>query len=131
MITQYILPAILMLLAGMADGFRDASIFHTDAVIKKWKLNRRFFDYTISYLNKYVDRNPHNGESFRGRWLVFTTDSIHLYKFIQNRSLFLALVLLIAITQNQHLYWWHYIAIFFGCYFFNRLGFLVIWEIFK
>lgn len=130
MTTQYIIPAILIFISGVAEGFRDASIFHTDTVIKKWNLNRRFYDFTVSYLNKYIDRNPAKGLTFRGKYFVFTTDSIHLCKFIQNRSLFLALVLLIAITQNQHLYWWHYIAIFFGCYFFNRLGFIIIWRLF-
>lgn len=126
MIQQFILPAILMLLAGMAEGFFHASIFHTDKVIRKWGLNQKWWDYRISYMNKYKNGK----ETFRGKYFTFTTDSIHLFNFINHLCTFSCLSILVSLNYENYL-WWHYTLVGISFWAINRIGFNIIWKLFK
>ena len=91
---------LLLLVAGLAEGVQDKINFHYDrSIFKYW--NKLFWDINQSYLNKYIDRDSSKGETFRGKYLVFTTDGWHLMKFISRWSTYIGLFLIIISFAND------------------------------
>lgn len=110
-----IIPAaILILLAGAAEGVMDHLQFHYDG-------SHPFWLPSISWKNKYRNRNPANGVSFRGSFLVFTTDGWHLMKWIRNLTLFASLFFICPVI------WWMPAA----AWTINRIGFNLTYKLLK
>jgi hypothetical protein len=126
---HYVIIALPFLIAGMAEGFMDALIFHYWKVEGKIKLNKQFWDYTISYLNKYKDRDFSKGESFRGKWFVFTCDGFHLMKWIRNVFIFAGVASCLVFLPNFS-QWWECALIGVGTWTVNRGGFNIVWRAF-
>lgn len=126
----YLISGLLIALSGCADGFKDAIIFHYWMVDKKLHLNDLFWDYTISYVNKYKGKDYKNGQTFRGRWFTFTTDGFHLTKWFQNIFLFSSIPFLLHINTSSFS-WWGYVLVACGCWICRGIGFTIIFSIFK
>lgn len=78
------LVAAFVLLAGCFEGVMDHLQFHYDKNDQFWSPGR-------SWKNKYKGGDPANGMTFRGKYLVFTTDGWHLMKFGRNLFIMAAL----------------------------------------
>jgi hypothetical protein len=83
----------LIILSGMTEAIMDTLQFHYDtSIFKKFK-NQRFWYPGFSWMNKWKDGNPKNGEKFLGSSTIFVgfTDAWHLFKLIHNFTIFLGL----------------------------------------
>jgi len=109
---KQIAPASLVFVAGIAEGIMDGLQFHYD------KPNQ-FWNPDLSWRNKYKGGDPANGKTFRGKYMVFTTDGWHLMKFSRNASIFYAFTLKVGEKKK----WWVYIAEGAGYWLVNRIGF--------
>jgi hypothetical protein len=86
----------LIILSGVAEAIMDTLQFHYDnSIFKKFK-NQRFWYPGFSWMNKWKDGDPKNGERFLGSSTIFValTDAWHLFKFIHTQTLFLGLFFL-------------------------------------
>lgn len=118
-IKKYIVPASLVFVAGGFDGIMDGLQFHYD------KPNQ-FWNPDISWTNKYKNNDPLQGKTFRGKYLVFTTDGWHLMKFGRNSFTMGAIVT--AIGQKRK--WWVYIVEGLSYWTINRIGFNLTYKLF-
>jgi len=109
---EHVAPAVLVFAAGAFEGVMDHLQFHYD------KPNQ-FWNPSTSWRNKYRNRDVSQGMTFRGKYLVFTTDGWHLMKFGRNATLFTAFTL--KIGEKKKWYW--YLAEGAGYWFVNRVGF--------
>jgi hypothetical protein len=115
-----VITAALGLASGGFDGAADGLAFHNTSNHPFWGQN--------SYLNKYKNHDPVQGETFRGKYLVFTTDGMHLMRF--GRNLFTAGAVAIQFTGKKQKWWVYALQ---GCTFwaFNRVGFNLVYNRFK
>jgi len=87
---------ILVILASVCNAVMDVSSFHYDNSVFN-KLNRKFWDGSISWKSKYVDYDK--GDERRKKifglfnYPVQLTDSFHLFKSLMIILLVLAIVL--------------------------------------
>lgn len=125
---EHIAPATGMFVAGMADGFRDACLFHNDRVLARIKGGERFFG-PESWRNKYKNGDPLQGERFWGssRWFAFTTDAPHLLKFIDN--FFTVGAISFKLVKGERRKWYIYIAEAAAYWLCNRLGFVLSYNV--
>ena len=86
----------LIILSGISEAIMDTLQFHYDNSIFKRFKNQRFWYPGFSWMNKWKDGDPKNGERFLGSSTIFVslTDAWHLFKFIHNQTLFLGLFFL-------------------------------------
>jgi len=127
---HYALTGAFALLSGAADGFNQALSFRYDAVERKLNLPDRFWNPSISWLNKYKGNDAKRGAKFTGSKgpLVFLTDGYHLTRFASN--LFNAGA--VAIQFNGHKRKWHYYVLKGLSYWIvNRAGFSLTYNQFK
>lgn len=89
---------IVLIISAIGKAVMDVVRFHFGRSIFKRYTGSYFFDPTLSWLNKYRDRNPTLGERFSGSTTVFVfiTDLWHLAQFIFLRSIFAVVVLFCA-----------------------------------
>jgi hypothetical protein len=125
---NYAIVGTLSILSGVADGLRDATIFHNDKVLTKLNTNSSFWR-SDSYLNKYKNRDPKQGERFPGSKsiFVFTTDAPHLLKFSNN--LFTAGAVAIKLGECKKR-WYVYVLEGIGYWVVNRIGFTITYNFF-
>lgn len=125
-IREHIAPATCMFIAGMADGLRDAVIFHNDRVLSKLNVSERFWG-PESWRNKYKNGDPAHGRRFPGSrtWLVWTTDAPHLLKFTDN--IFTSGAIAIKLGQRKRK-WYIYLAEGIGYWVINRVGFSLVYN---
>lgn len=116
---EHIAPAALVFAAGMFEGAMDHLQFHYDG-------NSQFWQPDISWRNKYRNGDPAQGKTFRGKYLVFTTDGWHLMKFGRNATLFTGLVLRIGEKPKR---WWVYGVEILSYWAINRIGFNVTYKL--
>lgn len=114
---KYIVPASLMFVAGGFEGAMDGLQFHYDKPNQFWNPN-------LSWTNKYKNNDPLQGKTFRGKYMVFTTDGWHLMKF--GRNAFTMGAIVTAIGEKRK--WWMYIVEGVGYWGINRLGFNLIYN---
>jgi hypothetical protein len=110
-----IIGLILIILSGMAEAIMDTLQFHYDtSIFKKFK-NQRFWYPGFSWMNKWKDGDPKNGERFLGSSTIFVgfTDAWHLFKFIHNQTLFLGLLFIAGISFH-YILWFALARILFG-----------------
>lgn len=116
---EHIAPASLVFVAGLAEGVMDGLQFHYD------KPNQ-FWNPDLSWRNKYKNHDPAQGKTFRGKYLVFTTDGWHLMKFTRNSTLFAAFTLKFGEKKK----WWVYIVEGLSYWTINRIGFNISYKLF-
>lgn len=123
--TYYILTGIFILLAGMAEGAGDGFAFHN-------KSNNPFYGID-SWKNKYKNRDPLQGQTFKGKYFVFLTDGFHMAKFINHFFLYSSFPLLsIAIHNTYSLYhWWIFVLVALGLWVLRGIGFTIVYSLFK
>lgn len=124
---EHIAPASCMLIAGAADGFRDALLFHTDKVITRLNLNPNWWDYRISYVNKYRNNDPSQGQSLGNMILTPVSDGIHTVNLVNH--LFLSGTIAFKISQGKKK-WFIYIIEGLSYWAVNRIGFTVAYNSF-
>lgn len=100
--TAYLLIVgiILVLISGVAEGIRDKLNFHYDRSVFT-KLNPTFWNPFVSWKNKYKNKDVAQGETFRGKYLVFTTDAWHLFKFLERWVGYVGIVLVFIYFKNE------------------------------
>lgn len=85
-----IIGIFLLLVAGAAEGVKDKILFHYEkSLFYVW--DDEFWNPKNSWRNKYINRDVSKGESFRGKYLTFTTDGFHLMKFVERWSIYLGI----------------------------------------
>lgn len=117
---KQIAPAILVFTSGAAEGVMDHLQFHYDG-------NSQYWQPDISWRNKYKNRDPQQGMTFRGKYLVFTTDGWHMMKFVRNATIFTAFTLKVGEKKK----WWVYVAEGAGYWLVNRAGFTLTYNLLK
>ena len=117
---KHIAPAAAVFVAGCFEGAMDGLQFHYDKPDQFWNPD-------LSLKNKYVNRDPAQGKTFRGKYLVFTTDGWHLMKFGRNLSIFTALTFKLGDEKKK---WWVYVVEGASYWFINRVGFNVTYKLF-
>lgn len=131
MIQSLILPGILILIAGMADGLNQVLQFRYHKFALKFpKLNGWFFNPLISWNAKYKNNDPAQGAKFPGSTtiFVFVTDAYHLTRFLSNLFTFSSIALLINSGLDYSLLKCCLMAL--GLWGINRVGFSIIWKLF-
>ncbi|MES1216893.1 MAG: hypothetical protein ABUT20_15365 [Bacteroidota bacterium] len=125
---EHIAPATLFFLAGAADGLNQV-ISHQYPKFKKAfpDANDRYWSPAISFMNKYKNRDPSQGEKFPGSKtvFVFTTDAYHLTRFTEH--LFLAGAVAVKFSQQKKKWYW-YVAEMAGYWLVNRAGFALVYN---
>lgn len=122
MIQQFILPAILIILAGMAEGKMDLLLFRNNSSNRFWGND--------AWLSKYRHREPSDGLTFIGKYFTFLTDGWHLMKFLNHLLLFSSISILVSLNYEGYSVW-HYVVVGLGAWGINRCGFSVIWLFLK
>lgn len=109
---MYILILILWILAAICNAVMDV-IAHKYEMSIFSNLNSTFWDPEYSWERKYKNNNYFSGKpKFFGSttFLVFTTDAWHLFQFLSNS--FIIIAILIAFHMSKDLPWWAYIIEF-------------------
>lgn len=117
---EHIAPASAVFVAGCFEGVMDGLQFHYDG-------SHPFWQPDISWRNKYINKDPNQGKTFRGKYLVFTTDGWHLMKFGRNLSIFTAITLKIGEEKKK---WWVYLVEGASYWIINRVGFNITYKLF-
>ena len=88
--------------AGLFEAIMDTLQFHYSYSIFYCFRNKRFWDPTLSWRNKYKNGDPSEGAKFPGSTTIFVglTDAWHLFKLLRNLFIF-AGVLFMAIPCNS------------------------------
>lgn len=89
-----VLSVILLIISGISKAICDVSAIN-GSIDKLSKLNMFWWRKSISANNKYKDRDKNKGEAFIGSTTIFVifTDAWHLFDFIRDLSLILALLI--------------------------------------
>lgn len=105
-----IIPIVLYSLSGIVDAAMDTLSHHFNTSIFS-RLDPYFWNPTVSWKNKYVDRDPTKDYikwtiiGFKVTKPVQITDAWHFFKFI--REVFIALAICAAgIIGFMHGFWW-------------------------
>lgn len=91
---------ILIFLSGLFESVMDTLQFHYDVSIFKKLINQRYWYPVFSWMNKWKNGDPKQGERFLGSSTIFVglTDAWHTFKLLHNLTIFLGLFF-IAISQ--------------------------------
>ena len=101
-----VLSLMLIISSGIAEAFMDKLQFHWEKSIfvpNPPKYKPSFWNPAISWKNKWKEGTDYKVEKFKGSTsiFVFTTDAWHLFKFIKNTTMFLAIFFaMVAVTFN-------------------------------
>ena len=118
---KHIAPGVLVFVSGSAEGVMDHLQFHGDN-------GDQFWDPRVSWKNKYKNRDVSQGMTFRGKYLVFTTDGWHLMKFGRNITMFVAFTFKLGEPKKK---WYLYVAEAAGYWVVNRAGFNLTYNLLK
>jgi len=104
---------VCFILAAICNAVMDTLAFKYKISIFK-NFNPDFWNASISWRNKYKNNIYSQGPKFFGSttFLVFVTDGWHLFQFLCNSFLTLAVVILADAMFNTS--WWMNILIFIG-----------------
>lgn len=92
----------LLLVAGAAEGVKDKILFHYEkSIFYTW--DNTFWNPLEMWKNKYTDRDESKGESFRGKYFTFTTDGMHLMKFIERWSIYFGVFFIVISWKFDYL----------------------------
>lgn len=118
MIEHLILPGVLYGIAGGFEGKADQLQFHNNS-------NNPFWG-NQSFLNKYRNRDPKQGQTFRGKYLTFTTDGFHLMRF--GNHLFSAGAIALKMGDIGHKHWTYIVGELAAYWVVNRLAFYITYK---
>lgn len=123
---KHIAPAVAVFVSGGFEGVMDHLQFHYDG-------NSQFWQPDISWVNKYKNRDTEQGKTFRGKYLVFTTDGWHLMKFGGNLSMFTGFTLILSkeFSGSNRKKWYWYIIEGMAYWAINRAGFTITYNLLK
>lgn len=99
----------LMLTSGFCDGTSEVLKIKYDSFKKVFpESNDQFWDYSISWTNKYKEGNPPEAR-FPGskNLLVWTTDGYHLMRMIRNSTMIVAMT--IPLRGGVYKNWRYYV----------------------
>lgn len=104
---------ICWMLAAACNAVMDVLAFKFKTSVFK-DLNPDWWNPSISWRNKYKDKNPNKGERFPGSTtaLSFITDAWHLFQFLSNS--FLALSVVFVFLHYTSINWWQALIMFLG-----------------
>lgn len=118
---ENLIPAACIFVAGISEGVMDHLAFHNTSNHPFWGQN--------SWTNKYRNHDPEQGETFRGKYLVFTTDGFHLMKMSRNLFTMGAIVTKVSLTNKKK--WYYYVLEGLAYWGVNRLGFVITYQSLK
>jgi hypothetical protein len=124
---EHIAPATFIFIAGAADGFRDALLFRTDKVIDKLNLNPNWWDYRISYVRKYRNHDPAQGQSLGNKLLTPVSDGIHITSLVNRLFTFGAISIKIGQKKKKFLI---YVLEGVSYWIINRAAFTIVYNSF-
>lgn len=113
------LPAASFFVAGLFEGVMDGLQFHYDKPNQYW-------NPSLSWVRKYKNNDPAQGMTFRGRYMVFTTDGWHLMKF--GRNAFTSAAIVLSIGEKKK--WYKYVIDGVTYWAINRVGFNISYKMF-
>lgn len=126
---RVILSSGLLVLSGFADGTSEVLKIKYDRFNRVFpKANDEFWDYNISWDNKYKEGNPPE-PAFPGAktTLVWTTDGYHLMRMVRNSTMIAAMV--IPIGGGFHRNWKSYVKEGIIYYFAYTAGFNLAYDV--
>lgn len=128
---EHIAPAVLMFLAGAADGLNQTINYRYAGFKKAFpKANDQYWYPAFSFARKYKDGDRTKGAAFPGSTgpLVFVTDGHHLTRFAE--KLFIAGAVGITFTHEKK-NWKMYVIQALGYWGMNRIGFCTVYNTLK
>ena len=109
------LMILFLSLAAITNAGMDTLVHHySNSFAVHYKLDRQFWDPSISWKNKYANENPEEGRTkinlllFKIDKPVIFTDGWHMLKAIMLAFIFLSSVIWIPVN------WWQKLLIFIG-----------------
>lgn len=124
---EHVGVVVPVFISGVAEGFMDYLDFH-------YSKPNYYLNPNYSYLNKYKNHDPAQGERFIGSTTVFVslTDAWHGLKLVRNTANITAITLKgIGQFKRQRQKWYVYILEGAGYYIVNRVGFTLGYKLFK
>ena len=93
--TLLIISIVLLIIAGIGKAVMDTLQFHFSTSVFKNLVLNYWWNPSISWRNKYKNKDPEQGEAFLGSTTVFCflTDAWHFAQFIYLRSIMAVVVL--------------------------------------
>lgn len=116
---KHIVPASLVFVSGAFEGVMDYLQFRYDKGNDYWNPD-------ISWVRKYKNKDPNQGKTFAGKYLVWTTDGWHLMKFGRNLTMFAGITL--KFTEQKKKWYW-YIIEGVAYWSINRIGFNITYNL--
>lgn len=101
---QFISICGLQLISGAARGYEQVVTYHYSYFKEKYpNANDEFFNPQISWLNKYKNHNPQDGEAYflSTSALVFTTDFKHLMDITSDVPNYVCITLPLFINHGK------------------------------
>lgn len=115
---EHLIPAACIFIAGVSEGAMDHLAFHNKSNHPFWGQN--------SWMNKYHNHDPAQGETFRGKYIVFTTDGFHLMKM--SRNLFTMGAIVTHVSMSGKKKWYYYLLEGIAYWGVNRIGFVITYN---
>ena len=104
----------LMIIAGISKSIMDTLQFHFSKSIFTKAADQSWWNPSISWKNKYKDKDPEEGPDFPGSTTIFVwiTDAWHFFQQIMLMSFFISITLALSMSISLTWYWW--ILVYFG-----------------
>ncbi len=114
----------LMTISGAASGFTDALLTY-----KPFRGDKTFDPY-VSWVNKWKNGDPKQGEKFFGSstFLVWTTDGWHAVKLFGDLSACASVAISFSDLKDIKHKWKYILAKGLISYGFNRVGYITVYE---
>ena len=104
-IKPLIIKSSLMFVSGFCDGTSEVLKIKYESFDKVINGNDQFWDYNISWINKYKDGKPPDERFFGSKtFLVWTTDGYHMMRMARNCTMITAIVIPIGKRKNWKSY---------------------------
>lgn len=119
----------ILIVSGFCDGTSEVLKIKYDSFERVFpNANDQFWDYRISWKNKYKDGNPPDPAFLGSKTsLVWTTDGYHMMRAIRNATMITALV--IPLNHISHKNWKDYLKEGVINYFSYTVGFNLAYDV--
>jgi hypothetical protein len=109
MVKPIVFRSTLMVMSGFCDGTSEVLKIKYDRFDRVWHCNDQFWDYNISWHNKYKNGiAPDPAFLFSKNALVWTTDGYHLMRMMRNCTMIASVT--IPIGKHKPRKWYSYVA---------------------
>ena len=93
-IKPLIIKSSLLFVSGFCDGTSEVLKVKYDRFDRVMDLDDQYWDYNISWVNKYKDGKPPDERFFGSKtFLVWTTDGYHMMRMVRNCTMITAIVI--------------------------------------